>query len=133
MILPGAAWCEKDAIFVNSEGRVQYAQRAVFPPGDAREDWAIIRALSEVLGTPLPFDTHEQLRAQMISSFPLFSETDVLIAEPFKTQGKAGKLKSTPIKYALEDGFYMTCAISRNSPTMAECIKSFTAEKEAAE
>ena len=133
VILPGAAWCEKDAIFVNSEGRVQYAQRAVFPPGDAREDWAIIRALSSVLGVPLPFDNFKQLREQMISEFPIFSETDVLIAEPFKAQGKAGKLKNTPIRYALEDGFYMTCAISRHSPTMAECMKAFFAEKEAAE
>ena len=70
LVLPGAAYSEKHGIFVNIEGRVQRAERATFPPGDAREDWTILRALSELLGKPLAFDTLDQLRAAMIAEVP---------------------------------------------------------------
>ena len=70
VILPGAAYTEKDAIYVNTEGRPQMTARAVFPPGDAREDWTILRALSGVLGQALPFDTVAELRAKMFAACP---------------------------------------------------------------
>ena len=72
VILPGAAYTEKSAIYVNTEGRVQMAARAAFPPGDAREDWAILRALSDVLGKRLPFDSLPELRARALRRAPAF-------------------------------------------------------------
>jgi len=129
VVLPGAAWCEKDAIFVNSEGRVQYANRATFPPGDAREDWSIIRALSAVLDVTLGFDDHSQLRAALINAAPVFSLADDLTETPFKAVGGKGQIKSSPLQYAMGEGtgisFYMTCPISRSSVTMADCIEAF--------
>ena len=70
VILPGAAYTEKSATYVNTEGRAQQTVRAVFPPGEAREDWTILRALSAEIGKPLPFDTLEQLRAKMYAAVP---------------------------------------------------------------
>src|SRR6202012_3418157 len=70
VILPGAAYTEKSGIYVNTEGRVQLAGRAAFPPGDAREDWAILRALSETAGSKLPYDSLAQLRAAMVKAYP---------------------------------------------------------------
>ena len=77
VILPGAAYTEKDGTYVNTEGRVQMTARAVFPPGEAREDWKILRALSGVLGTPLPFDTSQQLRARMYEAHPHLALLDL--------------------------------------------------------
>ena len=129
VVLPGAAWCEKDAIFVNSEGRVQYANRATFPPGDARDDWSIIRALSAVLDATLGFDDHNQLRTALINAAPVFGLADDLIETPFKAVGGKGQIKSSTLKYAMGEGtdtsFYMTCPISRSSVTMADCIEAF--------
>jgi len=129
VVLPGAAWCEKPAIFTNSEGRVQYASRATFPPGDAREDWSIIRALSAVLDVTLGFDSHDQLRSALIETNSIFGQPDVLIENKFTGQGGKGKITSSPLGYALGEGtktsFYMTCPISRSSVTMAECIEAF--------
>ena len=129
VVLPGAAWCEKDAIFVNSEGRVQYANRATFPPGDARDDWSIIRALSAVLDVTLGFDDHSQLRAALINAAPVFGLADDLTETPFKAVGGKGQIKSSALKYAIGEGtdtsFYMTCPISRSSVTMADCIEAF--------
>ncbi|MCE2517257.1 MAG: NADH-quinone oxidoreductase subunit G [Alphaproteobacteria bacterium] len=129
VVLPGAAWCEKDGIFVNSEGRVQYANRATFPPGDARSDWSIIRALSAVLDKTLDFDTHAQLRAKMIAEVPVFAEADVLTEAKLGAIGGKGKIASTALTTPIGEGtgvsFYMTCPISRSSVTMAECIDAF--------
>jgi len=136
IVLPGAAWCEKDATFVNSEGRVQFAPRATFPPGDAREDWAIIRALSTALNKTLPFDTLDALRAQMQAAYPILGERDVLVATRFKASGGAGRISGTDLSYVLGEGtgksFYMTCPISRNSVTMAACIDAFEGEMKGA-
>ena len=133
VVLPGAAWCEKDAIFTNSEGRVQYASRAAFPLGDAREDWSIIRALSAVLGHTLSFDNHDQLRAEMIAAHPIFGEADVLTEAKTKLPSSAAKITSSPLKNVMGAGtdtsFYMTCPISRSSVTMAECIQAFEASE----
>ena len=76
VILPGAAYTEKSAIYVNTEGRVQMTARAAFPPGDAREDWAILRALSDVLGKRLPFDSLHELRRALYAAHPLFMRVD---------------------------------------------------------
>src|SRR5215218_7350811 len=70
LVLPGATYAEKHGIYVNTEGRVQRAERALFAPGEAREDWAILRAVSELAGAKLPFDSYDQLRAQMIKEYP---------------------------------------------------------------
>ena len=133
VVLPGAAWCEKDAIFTNSEGRVQYASRAAFPVGDAREDWSIIRALSAVLGHTLSFDNQDQLRAEMIAAHPIFGEADVLTEAKTKLPSSAAKITSSPLKNVMGAGtdtsFYMTCPISRSSVTMAECIQAFEASE----
>lgn len=79
VILPGAAYTEKPATWVNTEGRVQLGRRAVFPPGQAREDWAILRALSAVIGKTLPYDNLEALRAAMAAAAPHFAEVDVAV------------------------------------------------------
>jgi NADH-quinone oxidoreductase subunit G len=76
VILPGAAWTEESGIFVNTEGRPQMAARAGFPPGDARENWAILRALSAVLGSQLPFDTLAALRARIVAEVPHLGRLD---------------------------------------------------------
>ena len=132
VVLAGAAWCEKDAIFVNSEGRVQYANRATFPPGDAREDWKIIRALSAVLDATLDFSSHDELRQQMIADVPHFATPDLLVAAPFDEHGSNASINKKPfempvgqISMGAEASFYMTCPISRASTTMADCIKVF--------
>jgi NADH-quinone oxidoreductase subunit G len=133
VVLPGAAWCEKDAIFTNSEGRVQHSSRATFPPGDAREDWAIIRALSAALGYTLSFDSHEQLRREMITAYPIFGETDVLIEAKVELPSRSGEILGKPMTAIIGEGtktsFYMTCPISRSSVTMAKCIQAFEADE----
>ena len=119
VILPGAAYSEKSGTYVNLEGRVQRGERAVFPPGDAREDWAIFRALSDVLGHKLPFDTLEQLRAEMVKAVPALGVeglADYGWVEPKLPAIVSGKIADYPIK-----DFYLTNAICRASPTMQRC------------
>jgi NADH-quinone oxidoreductase subunit G len=119
VILPGAAYTEKRVTYVNLEGRVQRGERAVFPPGDAREDWSIFRALSEVLGAKLPFDTLGQLRAAMAAEVPALGVEGLASYEwnPPKLADKpVGQIADYPIK-----DFYLTNAICRASPTMQRC------------
>jgi NADH-quinone oxidoreductase subunit G len=123
VVLPGAAYTEKDATYVNTEGRVQQARRAVFPPGDAREDWKILRALSDVLGRRLPFDTLAQLRRRLIEAKPVFAAVDEIMPAPWGPFGKEGALDAQPLGYALDE-FYRTDPISRASPTMAACVEA---------
>jgi len=130
VILPGAAYTEKDATYVNTEGRVQLARRAVFPPGDAREDWTIIRALSAALGHKLPYDSLLQLRARMISLNPLFERIDELVPARWGSFGKEGPLDDAAFAYPISD-FYRTDPISRASPTMAACGAAVAASSEA--
>jgi NADH-quinone oxidoreductase subunit G len=120
VVLPGAAYTEKDAIYINTEGRVQAARRAVFPPGDAREDWAILRALSDALGRKLPYDSPTQLRQHLIASYPHFAEVEIVTRATWGTFGSPGKTNSAPFVYPIAD-FYLTDPISRASPTMAQC------------
>ncbi len=124
VVLPGAAYTEKDATYVNTEGRVQFGRRAVFPPGEAREDWAILRALSGALGRPLPFDSLPELRARMRAAHPLFGEIDRIVPAEWGSFGEAGPVESAPFRYPIAD-FYRTDPVSRASPTMARCSAAF--------
>jgi NADH-quinone oxidoreductase subunit G len=126
VILPGAAYTEKSGLYVNTEGRVQMANRAAFPPGEAREDWAIIRALSDVLGKKLPYDSLAQLRQAIFKAAPHLMRIDQI--EPGKADdvkalaGKGGSLDKAAFKPVIED-FYMTNPIARASAVMAECSR----------
>ena len=123
VILPGAAYTEKDGTYVNFEGRVQRAQRATFAPGDAKDDWAILRAFSAVINKTLPFDSFEALREAMIEAVPHLGDVDGIKPAKWVKFGGSGKLQSGTVPAAL-DQFYMTCPISRASETMAECLKA---------
>jgi NADH-quinone oxidoreductase subunit G len=121
VILPGAAYTEKNATYVNTEGRAQRAQLATFPPGDAREDWAIIRALSAVLGKTLPYDTLADLRENMTMANPVFGAIDDIVRADWGAFGEAGALSGDDFSSEIEN-YYMTDPISRASETMARCI-----------
>jgi NADH-quinone oxidoreductase subunit G len=120
VILPGAAYTEKDAIYVNTEGRVQLARRAAWPVGEAREDWSIVRALSAQLGKTLPFDSLAQLRSQLVAANPVFAGVDRIKPAEWAAFGRAGEVGSAAFVSPI-DNFYMTDPISRASPTMARC------------
>ena len=123
VILPGAAYTEKDATYVNTEGRPQMTARAVFPPGEAREDWKIVRALSGALGQALPFNTATELRAKMCAACPHLALIDQILAadtgaiERLAAQG-AGKTGRERFGEAITD-FYLTNPIARASEIMA--------------
>jgi len=119
VILPGATYAEKSGTWVNLEGRVQRGERAVFPPGDAREDWSIFRALSDVLGHKLPFDSLAGLREEMYAEVPALREQGLVSFNwnpPALDAAASGTLDGYPIK-----DFYLTNAICRASPTMQRC------------
>ena len=124
VILPGAAYTEKNGLYVNTEGRVQMGLRAVFPKGEAKEDWAILRALSERLGATLPYDTLDQLRAKLFADHPTFGRIDYVPETPgaldLSGLGVKGTLSDTPLKSAV-GSFYLTNPVARASVTMAEC------------
>ncbi len=126
VILPGAAYTEKQGLYVNTEGRVQMAARAAFPPGEAREDWAIIRALSDVLGKKLPYDSLAALRQAIFKAAPHLMRIDQIEAgDPaaIKTlAGKGGSVEKAPFKSGIED-YYLTNPIARASAVMAECSR----------
>lgn len=121
VILPGAAYVEKDATWVNTEGRVQLGRRAAAMPGDAREDWTIIRALSEVLGQKLPYDNLGMLRRRMLQAAPHFSAIDKLTPADWGAAfGTAGATTDAPFVSPVAD-FYLTNPVARASAIMAEC------------
>jgi NADH-quinone oxidoreductase subunit G len=126
VILPGAAYTEKSGIFVNTEGRAQMANRAGFPPGEAKEDWAIIRALSDVLGKKLPYDSLAALRQAIFKAVPHLMRLDQIEAGDvagLKTlAGRSGEVEKVPFKTSVED-FYLTNPIARASAVMAECSR----------
>jgi NADH-quinone oxidoreductase subunit G len=125
-ILPGAAYTEKNALYVNTEGRVQQTRRAVFPVGDAKEDWTILRALSEHIGKGriLPYKSLGELRLRMQDINPVFGHIDQILSTPYKPVGKAWPVDNTPFVSPVTN-FYQTCAISRASETMAKCTAQF--------
>ncbi|MFZ4688762.1 MAG: NADH-quinone oxidoreductase subunit NuoG [Polymorphobacter sp.] len=119
VILPGATYTEKPGTWVNMEGRAQRSLRAIFPPGDAREDWAILRALSAVLGQPLPYDDIAGLRARIAAEWPHLA-TDGVAAGDLSPAGKPGAVSGAialPIR-----NYYLTNPIARASETMAACV-----------
>jgi NADH-quinone oxidoreductase subunit G len=124
VILPGAAYTEKSGIYVNTEGRVQMAARASFPPGDAREDWAIIRALSDVLGQKLPYDSLSALRADLFKAHPHLARIDQIepgeAADIEKLAARRGTPDKAPFRSPVTD-FYLTNPIARASAIMGEC------------
>jgi NADH-quinone oxidoreductase subunit G len=124
VILPGAAYTEKHAIYVNTEGRAQMGQQAVFPPGGAKEDWAIIRAMSEVIGKTLPFNSLAELRTAMVKETPSVAKIgkiEPVVAMPLL--GKKADISGTSTQAfnSVIHNFYMTDPISRASETMAKC------------
>lgn len=124
VILPGAAYTEKSATYVNTEGRVQLARRAVQPPGQAREDWAIIRALAEALNTHLPYDSLEEVRRRLVETQETFGSVDAVIAGEWGEFGRPGELGDTPFAPVIKN-FYLTNPVCRASVTMAECAAMF--------
>ena len=120
VILPGAAYTEKSATYVNTEGRPQLAKQATFPPGDAKEDWKIVRAFSEYLNNKLPFDNLDNLRKKLYEEFPHLSHVDEIKKSRWSKFGIKGKIKDIELKSTIKS-FYETCSISRTSETMALC------------
>ncbi|MGD9650561.1 MAG: molybdopterin-dependent oxidoreductase, partial [Dongiaceae bacterium] len=124
VILPGAAYTEKDGLYVNMEGRAQYGFAAVLPPGEAKEDWKILRALSERLGHTLPYNTQNQIREKLASINACFAQIEEVVEAPWGPFGQVGTLDNRPFEKFIEN-YYMTDAISRASPTMAKCTAEF--------
>jgi NADH-quinone oxidoreductase subunit G len=135
-VLPGAAYTEKDALYANTEGRPQMTARAVFPPGEAREDWKIIRALSGRLGQALPFNTAAELRAKMFAACPHLALLDQILPadssaiERLAAQG-GGKTSKERFGEAITD-FYLTNPIARASEIMASLSRMHAAGAEEA-
>jgi NADH-quinone oxidoreductase subunit G len=128
IILPAASYAEKSALWVNTEGRVQIGRRAVYPKGEAREDWAILRALSAVLGKTLPYDDLTALRAKLIADHPSFGAVgyapgaaDVAGFDP-ASLGEDGAFSPEPFRSPVKD-FYLTNPIARASKIMADCSR----------
>ncbi len=124
VILPGAAYTEQSGIYVNTEGRAQMAIRAAFPPGDAREDWAILRALSDRVGKTLPYDDLFALRQAMVETTPTLGRIDQIGVDEgtfdLGAIGTSGNVDATPFVSAVSD-YYLTNSVARASKTMAEC------------
>ena len=120
IILPAASYAEKDGTYVNTEGRVQFAEKAVFAPGDAREDWTILRAMADALGASLGFDTFAQLQSAMIAEVPALGEEGLAdygsLPEPDANAKAEGNMSAYPIK-----DFYLTNPIARASEVMQRC------------
>jgi len=133
LVLPGAAYAEKHGTYVNTEGRVQRSERAAFAPGEAREDWTIFRAVSELIGPPLAFDRFDQLRARMFEEYPQLG-TEGRIRFDWAVPKLPAKAEGAVV-YPIRD-FYLTNAITRSSPTMHTCSEELVhgrAAQEAAE
>ncbi len=136
VILPGAAYTEKPGTYVNTEGRVQRGFLAVHPPGEAREDWKILRAFSQVVGHPLPYDDLDALRRRLEQVNPVFGRVGFLprfgCTDRTAPAGHPAAVSATPFAAAIQN-YYQTDPISRASPTMAECTALFAAPRLAAE
>jgi len=129
VVLPGAAYTEKDGIYVNTEGRVQLARRAAFPPSEAKDDWKILRALSEVLGATLKYDTQVELRKRINKEFKLIDRVDEITAEPWAKFGTKGKVAAGDFVNPVSN-YYLTNSICRASDTMNACSMEFKAQNE---
>jgi NADH-quinone oxidoreductase subunit G len=128
VILPGAAYTEKNGTYVNTEGRVQLGRQAVQPPGDAREDWSIIRALSGVIGANLDYVMLGDVRTALAAANPVFDQIDQVQPASWDAFGTAGEMDAAPFESPVTN-YYMTDPISRASETMAECTREFVSGK----
>ncbi len=124
VILPGCAYTEKTATYVNTEGRAQRSQQAVSAPDQAKEDWKIITALSHALENPLPYINHEDIAKDLKNCHPAFQYLDTLIKNTWNPlfQTISAPFNPTPFQLVIHN-FYMTNTITRHSPTMAACVK----------
>ncbi|MFT6025119.1 MAG: NADH-quinone oxidoreductase subunit G [Ascidiaceihabitans sp.] len=130
VILPGAAYTEEPGLFVNTEGRPQIAQRASFAPGEAKENWAVLRALSGEMNATLPFDNIAQLRQAVVAAVPHLGDVDVVAENAWHAE-KAGKLGKADFRTAIND-FYLTNPIARASQLMSELSANAKLRKEQA-
>jgi NADH-quinone oxidoreductase subunit G len=124
VILPAAGYTEKDSLYITSEGRVRYMARAVFPVGDAKEDWAILRALSEIMDKKLPFDSFLQLRQAVFAEFNDLNTADTLIIHEIQKIDVAKNLSSGLYSTHIKE-FYMTDPACRASKTLHSCQRAF--------
>jgi NADH-quinone oxidoreductase subunit G len=128
VILPGSAYVEKPGTYVNTEGRVQRTGKATFAPGEAREDWAILRAFSAVLNKPLPYDTIDALRERMEAVNPVFARIGYLprfgASDLTGPAGDPAAVSDAPFVPAIAD-YYQTNPLSRASAVMAECTATY--------
>lgn len=125
VILPGAAYTEKDGIYMNMEGRAQRSYKATFAPGEGKEDWTILRAISNYMNTPLPFNDLSELRRDMAEKYPRLGAFDEIIPQKWGSFGGAAhKISSEPFKNTVEN-FYMTNVICHASETMRRCTDAF--------
>jgi NADH-quinone oxidoreductase subunit G len=136
VILPGSAYTEKSGTYVNTEGRVQRGYAATHPPGEAREDWKILRAFAQAIGVMLPYDDLPALRARLEQVSPVFARVGFLprfgITDHSGPAGDPTMLSEAAFEQAVAD-YYLTDPISRASPTMAECSAVLTTPALAAE
>ena len=117
VILPAAAWTEEPGLFVNTEGRPQLALRSGFAPGEAKDNWAILRALSGELGRALPFDSLAELRQAMVKAHPVLAAVDQVPENEWHAV-EAGDLSEQPLRQAVGD-FFLTNPVARASEVMA--------------
>ncbi|MCA0964883.1 NADH-quinone oxidoreductase subunit NuoG [Salipiger bermudensis] len=128
VILPGAAYTEENGLFVNTEGRPQLAMRACFPPGEAKENWAILRALSAELGATLPWDSLPQLRQKLVAEVPHLAQIDEVPGNTWAST-EPGSLGKASFRYAIKD-FYLSNPIARSSVLMAELSANAKARRD---
>jgi NADH-quinone oxidoreductase subunit G len=130
VILPGAAYTEKPGIYVNTEGRVQRGYQALYPPGEAREDWKILRAFSDIVGHRLPYDTIDALRARLETVNPVFGRIGYLprfgCSDHSGPAGDPAAVSDAAFVSTISN-YYQTDPISRSSPTMAACVTAQSA------
>ena len=129
VILPGAAYTEKNGTYVNTEGRVQLGRMATAPVGDAREDWTILRALSDALGVSLGVSSLGDVRQRLVDVNAVFDRVDEVTPAPWESFGAAGTMASQAFVMPMTN-FYMTDPISRASETMAHCIQANALSKQ---
>jgi len=120
IILPAASYAEKDGTYVNTEGRVQFAEKAVFAPGDAREDWTILRALADALGVTVGFDSFGELQSAMIAAVPALGEEGLADYGALPKADSSAKAEGVIEGYPIKD-FYLTNPIARASEVMQQC------------
>lgn len=132
LIMPTSSYLEKDATYVNMDGRVQQSRSACTPPGFARDDWMVLRALSEEIGTPLPYDSLDEVRTRLAELAPHLVRYDVIEPGSFDRVSltDSGERKASSAMFSdTVDNFYMTDPISRNSHIMARCTRELAPQK----